>query len=102
MQLLLIAGFPEENEERLHGNRNGIVLIGEIRKGNYGKYHAIMPIAFNSAETDYDKSWAALSHGGNTKSFKKGSLYGAMTVGTSQDNFTEQRLEKLSNGLATN
>jgi CheY-like chemotaxis protein len=83
------CGFPLDKEAvREQGNRNGPLLIGEIRKGMYGKVNAAAPIAFNSAEITAEKEGAATRHGGNTKSFKKGSLYGGLTVGTASDNFT--------------
>lgn len=83
------CGFPLDKEAvREHGNRNGPLLISEIRRGMYGKVNAAAPIAFNSAEITADKEEAAIRHGGNTKAFKKGSLYGGLTVGTAADNFT--------------
>jgi hypothetical protein len=88
---LIILNLPRtytENELAKLLNRNGPLLISEIRKGRYGKVNAAAPIAFNSAEITAEKEEAATRHGGNTKAFKKGSLYGGLTVGTSADNFT--------------
>ena len=83
------CGFPNETEVvRESGNRNGVVLINEIRQRKYGKTNALAPIAFNSAEITPAKESGALQPGGNTKCFKKGSLYGSLTRGTATNNFT--------------
>jgi CheY-like chemotaxis protein len=85
------CGFPPtEKDERVNGNRNGVTLLSEMREGKYGKYHSIIPVAFNSAEMYPDKANMALSCGGNTRCFRKGSLYEVMPKGTYDENFTPE------------
>jgi CheY-like chemotaxis protein len=87
------CGFPESDiMERLHGNRNGITLMSEIRRGAYGTYNKNTPIAFNSAEMDADKRDAAERIGGNTKSFRKGSYYPGIRIGTNEQNFNVENV----------
>lgn len=83
------CGFPDDPQHpRVNGNRNGIALISEIRNRQYGKYHTTIPIAFNSVELYPDKIKDALQCGGNTRCFRKGSLYEFMPRGKAMDNFT--------------
>jgi CheY-like chemotaxis protein len=85
------CGFPLDTEQvRQSRNRNGIILISEIRNGQYGPQNAAIPIAFNSAELTQEKRIAALRCGGNTKCFTKGSYYGVLTKGRIDTNFTER------------
>ena len=70
------CGFPSApGVDREHGNINGLHLIKEIRKGDFGKQNQRTIIAFNSAEMDAHKAREAYSHGGTTNCFKKGAIY---------------------------
>jgi hypothetical protein len=75
--MIIDCGFPTEFlEERLRGNRNGLLLISEIRKGDFGEAHKAAPIAFNSAEFPYEKFAEQFGpnkeDAGNTRVFFKG------------------------------